>query len=228
MSDVDEAAGEPSPQPPASSLKTKKDGIVDALRAAGDAERAARDRAANRTNRECWGVHGATLTDQAMTLRANLSVDERVMIADALWRDGVFDERVMACKLLTQARMRPDGGVWGLLSGWVFHFDCRAIADAGAAALQRRLMADPERSEVLEDWAGASNVWARRSVFSATAGFAKLAHPSDAEMAVRERVLGHAQAMAEEKRPVIRQAIDGWLRDLSKHDPARVEAFRAG
>lgn len=216
------------PHPTGDSLKAKKAAIVAALRAAGDAERAAKDRASNRTDRETWGVHGATLTDQAMALRADLTVDERVMIADALWRDGVYDGRVMACKLLTQARMRPDGGAWGLLSGWVFHFDCRGIADAGAAALQRRFMADPERSEVLTEWAGAANVWARRSVFSATAGFAKLAHPSDAELAVREAVLGHAEAMTEETRPVIRQAIDGWLRDLKKHDPARVATFTSG
>lgn len=221
-------AGGPAPQTPRDILRTKKAAIVAALRAAGDPDRAAKDRAANRTDRETWGVHGATLTDQAMALRAELSVDERVMIADALWRDGVFDGRIMACKLLTQARMRPDGGAWGLLSAWVFHFDCRGIADAGAAALQRRFLADPERVEVLEEWAGAASVWARRSVFSATAGFAKLAHPSDAELAVRETVLGQAQAMAGETRPVIRQAINGWLRDLSKHDPARVAAFRAG
>ena len=91
----------------------------------------------------------------------------------------------------------------------------------------RRILAQPERSDVLDDWGGAANVWARRSVFSATTAFAKLAHPSDAQVAVRERVLGWAEAMEEEQRPVIRQAIDGWLRDLSKHDADRVAAFRA-
>ncbi|CTQ49603.1 DNA alkylation repair protein [Jannaschia donghaensis] len=218
----------PVPAAAHQTLKSKKDGIVTDLRAAGEAARAAKDRAANRTDRETWGVHGATLTDMATELRGALTLDERVMIADALWRDGVFDGRIMACKLLTQARIRTDGGVWGLLSSWVYHFDCRGIADAGAAALQRRIAAEPERSEVLDEWAGAANVWARRSVFAATAAFAKTKHPSETDLAVRERVLGHAQSMAEEKRPVIRQAIDGWLRDLSKHDPDRVAAFRAG
>ncbi|SDZ04727.1 DNA alkylation repair enzyme [Jannaschia faecimaris] len=223
-------SGEDAVEGPAArhALQAKKAEIVEALRNLGETDRAAKDRAANRTDRETWGVPGEALNELAKDLRGALSVDQRVLIADAIWRDGVFDGRLLACKLLTQARIRPDGGAWTLLSAWVFHFDCRAIADAGAGALQRRLMADPERSEVLDEWAGASNVWTRRSVFAATAGFAKLVHPSDAQMAVRERVLGWAETMRDDKRPVIRQAIDAWLRDLSKHDPDRVAAFRAG
>ncbi|WP_179378431.1 DNA alkylation repair protein [Jannaschia marina] len=209
-------------------METKKRDIVAALRAAGDAERAAKDRAANRTERETWGVHGATLTDMGVELRAEMGVEDRVLIADALWRDGVADGRVLACKLLTQARMRPDGGAWDLLSSWVYHFDCRVIADAGAAALQRRLAAEPERLAVLDDWAGAANVWARRTVFAATAGFAKARHPGDADHAAREAVLVQAERMRGETRPVIRQAIDGWLRDLGRHDPARLAAFESG
>ncbi len=202
--------------------------IADILRGLGDPARAAKDRAANRTDRETWGVTGDAVSDLAKSLRAELTLDDRVLIADALWRDGVADGRILACKLLTQARMRPDGGAWGLLSAWAFHFDCRAIADAGAAALQRRLAADPARLDVLDDWTTAANVWTRRSVFAATAGFARLAHPSDADLATQERILAHAAAMSGDTRPVIRQAIDGWLRDLAKHDPDRVAGFRAG
>ena len=50
-------------------------------------------------------------------------------------------------------------------------------------------------------------------------------HPSEADLAARERVLGWLAGMAGDDRPVIRQAVEGWLRDLAKRDPARVAAF---
>ncbi|UWQ17658.1 DNA alkylation repair protein [Jannaschia sp. M317] len=203
------------------------DEIMARLTAAADPERAAKDRAANRTDRETLGVAPEVLRDLAVEVREAVSVDRRVLLADALWRAEGFDARMLALRMLTQARIRPDVGVWALLERWVHHFDCRAIADAGAAAIGRRFAADPTRLTVLDDWAGAANVWTRRAVFTGTAGFAKLRHPSEAEQAAREQVLALAAAMTDETRPVIRQAIDGWLRDLAKHDPERVAAFRA-
>jgi 3-methyladenine DNA glycosylase AlkD len=195
------------------------------LRAAGEPGRAARARSANRTEREAWGVDGGTLSDMAKALREDLTVDGRVLLADALWREGVLETRVLAAKLLTQARMRPDHGAWDLLSRWVFRFDCRAIADAGASALGRRLAAAPERLPVLDEWAGASNVWARRSVFAATAWAAKARHPSEEERVARERVLELARAMEGDARPVIRQAREAWLRDLARHDPEAAQGI---
>ena len=196
------------------------------LQALGDAERAARDRAANRTNRTTLGVPPEALGELAKTLRDELSVDHRVILADALWQDGTFDARLLALRLLTQARIRPDDGVWARLTEWVVQFDCRAIADAGAGAISRRLTADPARLDVVEGWTQAANVWTRRTAIAATAPWAKMNHPSEAELAVRERVLGWISAMDGDDRPVIRQAVEGWLRDLGKRDPARVAAFR--
>ncbi|TFL20254.1 DNA alkylation repair protein [Jannaschia formosa] len=195
--------------------------VLSRLRDAGDPERAARARAANRTEREAWGVAPEVLRALSDEIREATSVDRRVLLADAFWRAEVLDARLLALRLLTQARMRPDHGAWDLLSRWVYRFDCRALADAGAAALGRRLAAEPERLAVLEDWAAASNVWTRRSVFAATTGFARTRHPSEADAAARERVLALAGAMAEDSRPVIRQAIDGWVAALAKHDPER-------
>ena len=83
MSGVDPSGDQP--EGGQNGLKAKKEQVVEALRAAGDPERAAKDRAANRTDRDCWGVPGATMADLAKQFRSALSVDERVMIADALW-----------------------------------------------------------------------------------------------------------------------------------------------
>ncbi|WP_170125518.1 DNA alkylation repair protein [Jannaschia seohaensis] len=207
--------------PPRSISSQKKIEILARLRAAGSPGRAAKLRAANRTEREAWGVEGGLLSEMAQDLRAEISVDGRVLLADALWREGVLETRMLALKLLTQARMRPDHGAWDLLSRWVYRFDCRAVAEAGAAALARRLAAEPARLAVLDDWAAASNVWTRRCVFSATAGFAKGRHPSAEEIAARDKVVALARAMEGETRPVIRQAIDSWCTALARHDPER-------
>ena len=221
------AAGGPAPRTPRDILGAKTEAALARLRGLGDPARAAKDRAANRTERETWGVAAGDLNALAKELRDGVDGDGRVLLADALWRAEAFDARMLACKLLTQARIRPDDGAWSLLSRWVFALDCRALAEAGADALSRRLVAEPARLVVLDDWAGAANVWTRRSVFAATAPWAKMNHPSEADLAVRERVLALASAMDGDGRPVIRQAIDGWLRDLAKRDAARVAAFRA-
>ncbi|MFO6465986.1 DNA alkylation repair protein [Jannaschia sp. KMU-145] len=208
------------------SLGDRKDAILADLRAAGNATRAARDRAANRTDRETLGVTPEMLNEMAKALRVELSVDHRVIIADALWRADVFDARMLACKLLTQARIRPDDGVWSLLERWVHRLDCRALADAASAAISRRLAAQPARLDLLDDWVAAANPWTRRTVLTATAHLAKANHPSEAERAARERVLGWAAALRTDTRPVIAQAVESWMRDLARRDPDRVAAFR--
>ncbi|GIT92880.1 hypothetical protein JANAI62_33380 [Jannaschia pagri] len=227
MTDGAKDGGEgPVPRAPWHISGTSKNALLEALRSHGDADRAARDQAANRTTRETWGLSADVLGDAAKAMRDGLTVDRRVLMADALWREGVVDTRVLAAKVLTQARIRPDGGAWSLLERWVFDVDCRVICDAVAAALSRRLVAEPGRLDVVAGWTEAASPWARRLAFEGTRPWAKLAHPKEADVAVRERVLAWAHGMSGDARPLIRQAIEGWLRDLAKRDPARVAEFR--
>ncbi len=51
--------------------------------------------------------------------------------------------------------------------------------------------------------------------------------PKPEDLAVRERVLGWAAAMADDRDWFIQKAIAWWVRDLSKHDPERARAFLA-
>ncbi|MGB3407679.1 MAG: DNA alkylation repair protein [Jannaschia sp.] len=204
------------------------DEIMARLTAAADPERAAKDRAANRTERATLGVAPEVLRDLAVEVREVVSVDRRVLLGDALWRADVFDARLLALRLVTQARIRPDAGIWNLLERWVHQIDCRAIADAAAGAIARRLVAEPARIDVLEDWIRAANVWTRRTAIAATAPWAKENHPTEMDLMVRERILGWMESMRDDARPVIRQAVDGWLRDLAKRDAARAAAFRNG
>ena len=57
--------------------------------------------------------------------------------------------------------------------------------------------------------------------------FTKQNFPKDFELAIRDRVLGWAAGYCDDRDWFIQKAVAWWLRDLSKHDPARAEAFLA-
>ncbi len=196
-----------------------------ALRVAGGAEKAAKDAAYHKTDRETLGVPGDVLSDLTADWRTGLDPAARVALADGLWRTGVFDARLAAAKVLVQARMRPDDAAWDLLCDWVPEFDGWAIADTACGAIGRRLVARPERLDVVERWARSDLLWLRRTVLVATLPWTKQRHPSDAERAVRERVLGWCAEMVGDERWFIQKAIAWWLRDLSRRDGARVAAW---
>jgi 3-methyladenine DNA glycosylase AlkD len=58
-----------------------------------------------------------------------------------------------------------------------------------------------------------------------TLPWTKMNFPKPADLAVREQVLGWAAIYADDKDWFIQKAVAWWLRDLSKHDPARTAAF---
>ena len=135
--------------------------------------------------------------------------------------------RLAAAKLLTQARIRPDDGVWALITSWVPDFDSWAIADHAMMAGQKRLVADPTRIDQVEDWTNSTNHWTRRAAMVITLPYTKQNHPKPIESAIRERVLGWASAYVHDPEWFIQKSVAWWLRDLSKHDPDRVRAFMA-
>jgi len=68
-------------------------------------------------------------------------VEGRVALAGALWATDIHEARVLAAKLLTQARLRPsDASAWEMIKSWVPEFDAWAIADHACMAGQKRLV----------------------------------------------------------------------------------------
>ena len=88
-------------------------------------------------------------------------------------------------------------------------------------------MADPARLDAVEGWVSRPNMWTRRAALVATLPWTKANHPSPADLAIRDRVLGWAATLAPDRDWFIQKAIAWWLRDLSKHDPDRTRAFLA-
>ena len=198
---------------------------LDALRAAAEPGRGAEMAAYHKVPRVYLGVANPVTDALVRGWRQGLGVAERVDLAAALWDTDIFEARVAAAKLLTQARIREDGPVWALIAGWVPQFDSWAIADHACMAGQRRLSADPARLDVVEGWTTSGHMWTRRAALVITLPWTKQNFPGAQDLAIRDRVLGWAAGYVDDPEWFIQKAVAWWLRDLSKHDPDRTRAF---
>lgn len=205
---------------------TLDDALI-ALRNVAEDGRAAGMADYHKVPREYLGLPNPAINDLAKEWRGVLSIEERVALADQLWKTNIFEARLAAAKLLTQARISPDQAVWNLIVSWVPDFDSWAIADHAMMAGQKRLVADPSRIEEVESWTKSDVHWTRRAAMVITLPYTKQNHPKPDELAIRKRVLGWAVRYVEDPEWFIQKSVAWWLRDLSKHDAPRVEYFLA-
>ncbi len=157
--------------------------------------------------------------------RAELTLDDRLALADSLWQTNIHEARIAAAKLLTQARIRPDDEAWRLIVSWVPQFDAWAIADHVSIAGQKRLVAEPSRLDTVETWLASPHMWTRRAALVMTLPWTKQNFPKPQDLAIRARVLGWCATLAPDRDWFIQKAIAWWVRDLSKHDPAAARGF---
>ncbi len=197
------------------------------LRALADDDKAAEMAAYHKATRVYLGVTVPQITELANGWREQLTVEDRVSLADELWQSDIHEARVAATKLLTQARLRPDDGAWALIQSWVPDFDGWSLADHACDAGRRRLQADPSRIDTVEGWTTSDHMWTRRAALVITLPWTKMNFPKDTDLVIRDRVLGWAASYTTDPDWFIQKAIAWWLRDLSKHDAARSRAFLA-
>ncbi len=205
--------------------------MIDALselRACADPQKAQEMARYHKAEREYLGVANPVLDAFAKAWRAELSLDERLTLADSLWRTDIHEARVCAAKLLAQARLRPDDtAAWELIASWVPQFDAWAIADHACGAGSKRLVWNPSRVDQVEAWTRSDHLWTKRAAMVITLPWTKQNFPKPDELAIRDRVLGWAAQYVEDERWFIQKSVSWWLRDLSRHDPDRVRAFLA-
>jgi len=201
---------------------------LNALRAMANAEKAAEMVAYHKQEREVLGVSNPQIDERVKIWRAEMDIDARVALAGELWQTNVFEARIAAAKLLLQARIKPDDeSAWKLIASWVPEFDSWAIADHAANAGGKRLVALPSRLDEVEKWTHSKNMWSRRAALVMTLPWAKLNNLSKQQNAARERILGWAARFVDDHDWFMQKAVAWWLRDLSKHDPDRVQVFLA-
>ncbi|MBT9382544.1 DNA alkylation repair protein [Pseudooceanicola sp. CBS1P-1] len=199
-----------------------------ALTAAAEPDRIEGVAAYHKAARSYLGTPNPAINDLATDWRRSLPLDERLSLAQALWETDIHEARIAAAKLLTQARIRPDdAAVWAMICAWVPDFDAWAIADHACIAGQKRVMADLSRLDEIEAWTTSDHLWTKRAALVITLGLTKSNHPNAEEAAARDRVLGWAAGYVEDRAWFIQKAVAWWIRDLSKHDPARASAFLA-
>lgn len=198
-----------------------------ALEARARPGKAAEMAAYHKAPRRYLGVANPDIDEPAKAWRQKLTLGERLELARALWETDVHEARIAAAKLLTQARIRPDAEVWGLIASWVPDLDAWAIADHASIAGQKRLVADPARLDGVERWLDHPSFWARRAALVMTLPWTRQNHPMPEELAVRDRVLGWCARLAPEREWFLQKAVAWWLRDLSKHDAPRARAWLA-
>lgn len=199
---------------------------LDQLTALADPDRAAQMRAYHKADRTYLGLKNPQVNDLTKAWRTDLTAPQRVDLAHALWQTDIFEARLAAAKLLTQARIRPDdSAAWDLIASWTPDFDSWAIADHACMAAQKRLTADPSRLDLVETWITSDHMWTRRAALVATLPWTKQNHPKPAELAARDRILGWAATLVPDRNWFIQKAIAWWLRDLGKHDAARTRQF---
>ncbi|KRS14606.1 DNA alkylation repair protein [Roseovarius atlanticus] len=203
------------------------DDALDQLRTHAEPGRAQGMADYHKVPRDYLGVPNPAINDLTADWRRTLTVEERVALADALWRTNIFEARLAAAKLLTQARITPDDAIWALITSWLPDLDSWAIADHAMMAGQKRLMADLSRMDEVEIWTRFESHWIRRAAMVVTLPLAKLNNLKPTEAAARERALGWAAGYVQDTEWFIQKSVAWWLRDLSKHDPVRVRAFMA-
>ncbi len=198
---------------------------LDKLRDEGDTQKATEMAAYHKQTREIIGISNPQIDGFVKKWRTELSLDDRLSLADELWQSDVFEARIAAAKLLVQARITPDEAVWALITTWVPDLDSWAIADHVSTAAAKRLTANPARLDDVEAWTHSKHMWSRRAALVATLPWAKLNHLSPEQNKARERILGWAARYVDDHDWFMQKAVAWWLRDLSKHDAARVQLF---
>ena len=144
------------------------------LEAQANPARAEEMRAYHKVDRRYLGLTNPQIAALAQNWRAALDIEGRVALSYGLWQSDIFEARVAAAKLLTQARLRPDDqAAWALIASWTADFDSWAIADHASMAAQKRLVADPTRLDEVEDWVASDHLWTRRAALVSTLPWTK-------------------------------------------------------
>ena len=192
--------------------------LIAALRAVADAARAAQEKRYQKSSWEHWGVALPKMDAAIRATVADLGQADALALAARLWREPVWDLKIVAGRLLARKAVAPDADVWSFVVGRMGDLDGWAVADNFAGVGGRCLVADPGRLESVESWVESPHLWTRRAALVFTLPWTKDGRDP-------ERMLGWAARLAPDRQWFIQKAIGWWLRELSKRDPKRVRRF---
>ena len=199
-------------------------GIDDELRAAGSAERAARERAYLKSALTHSGVGVPAIRAVARRSRAthpDLGHDDLVALVRALWARPVHELRFAGVELLDAHHTLLTAADAPLVEGLLRRARTWALVDGLASSVVGKLASrEPEAmGPVLDRWAADEDFWVRRSALLA------LLVPLRAGGGDFERFGRYADAMLGEREFFVRKAIGWVLRDTARKRPGLVAAW---
>ena len=192
--------------------------LIKALRARGTPERAQHEKAYQKSRWEHWGVPLPGMDAAIKETLGDLAQDEALELCRRLWREPVWDLKIVAGRILARKSIEPDAKVWAFVTERLIDLDGWAVADNLASVGSRCLIADPEPARRRRSLDRDPHLWTRRAALVFTLPWTK-------EKRDPERMLGWAARLAEDRQWFIQKAIGWWLRELSKRDPKRVRRF---
>ena len=192
--------------------------LLQALRALGWPERAEQEKRYQKSRWEHWGVPLPSMDAAIKETLGDLSQEQALALCQRLWREPVWDLKIVAGRILARKGIAPDAKVWGFVTEHVADLYGWAVADNLATVASRCLIEDSGRLDVVETWIENPHLWTRRAALVFTLPWAK-------EKRDPERILGWAARLADDPEWFIQKAIGWWLRELSKRDANRVRRF---
>src|SRR5208337_3209873 len=119
--------------------------LLQALRALGDAKRAEQEKRYQKSRWEHWGVPLPNMDVAIRETLGGLSQDEALELCRRLWREPVWDLKIVASRILARKSIEPDAKVWRFVTERLADLDGWAVADNLASVASRCLIEDPGR-----------------------------------------------------------------------------------
>lgn len=188
------------------------------LRAMGSPARAEKEKSYQKSAWQHWGVPLPHMDVAIREILKDVPAADRLVLSRRLWREPVWDLKIVAGRLLMAPSVPPTEPLWRFVTARMADLDGWAVADNLAPVASRCLLHDPRRLDVVEGWVSNPHLWTRRAALVFTLAWTRNGRNP-------ERMLGWAGSLAGDREWFIQKAIGWWLRELSKRDGPRVRRF---
>ena len=103
--------------------------LLQALRALGRPERAEQEKRYQKSRWEHWGVALPKMDVAIRETLGDLSQEQALDLCRRLWREPVWDLKIVAGRILARKSIAPDAKVWGFVTERLPDLDGWAVAD---------------------------------------------------------------------------------------------------
>jgi 3-methyladenine DNA glycosylase AlkD len=147
--------------------------LLQALRTRADAKRAEYEKRYRKSRWDHWGVSLPSVDAAIKQTLGDLTQDQALSLCRRLWREPVWDLKIVAGRILARRSIEPGGEVWNFVTERLADLDGWAVADNLASGASRCLVANPDRLDAVEAWVDSPHLWTRRAALVFTLPWTK-------------------------------------------------------